>query len=156
MVYNSCIYSMKILITYSTLIGEAQRLAQGLYERLKTKFDTNDFILQEIDTVSPQLIRENELTIIIASTTGDGDLNPDAEEFVQKLTSESPDFHGTKFALFGIGESFYPHFCGAIDTLHEKIISLHGEIVGDIIKLDSYTEDVEVKLNQWSEEIIRS
>lgn len=148
---------MNILIAYSTLLGEAERISRDLYEQIRIELKEHTFQISNVEDLTPSQIHDHDVTIIIASTTGDGDLNPDAEEFIKKIHNDSADFNGDTFALFGIGETFYPHFCGAIDTIEKELKIRHATIVGDIKKEEIYgNENIDKTLYNWAKEVIAS
>ncbi|MEO6509283.1 MAG: flavodoxin domain-containing protein, partial [Patescibacteria group bacterium] len=95
------------------------------------------FNISNITEIKTSKLKEYN-SIILGASTWDGNLNPDADEFFNKLKRDKQDLSGINFALFGVGDNSYPDFCGAIDTI-EKFIELYGGSVYDNIpKINSY------------------
>lgn len=45
---------------------------------------------------------------------------------------------GKKFAIFGLGDSSYTHFCGAVDVLEAWIKEIGGVLVTASLRIDGY------------------
>lgn len=136
---------MKIsLIIYGTLTGNTQMVAMWLAETL------GGVECLSFEEVSRDKLPKDGVIVCGVSTWGEGDFNPQTEDFVIKIQEEEWDLKGYKFALFGMGDSSYEKFCGAVDKLALAIKVLGGEIIGEIHKIDGFMdEEKEKELKKW-------
>jgi flavodoxin len=60
---------------------------------------------------------------------------------------------GKHFAIFGLGDSAYPQFTGAVNHLEEFVKKLGGKLVIESCRIDGFffdQENNEKKLTDWS------
>ena len=66
------------------------------------------------------------------------------------------DFTGKNFAIFGLGDASYAHFCGAVDALEKFVKDHNGNLITDSLRIDSfYFERAknETILKDWLEKL---
>jgi len=79
------------------------------------------------------------------------------EDFVvliEKLKSAA--FEGKQFAVFGLGDSTFPHFCGAVTHLEEFVAAVKGTLVVPSLKIDKYFNDQTgntAKITEWADSL---
>ena len=59
---------------------------------------------------------------------------------------------GKKFAIFGLGDESYAHFCGGVDVLKNFIIEKGGEVTAEPLKIDNFYMDIqkyEAIMSEW-------
>lgn len=61
-------------------------------------------------SLSRDVIDKDDLLIVVSSTYGDGEMPHSAQPFFDRLEAVTPDFAGSRFATFGLGDSFYETF----------------------------------------------
>ena len=69
------------------------------------------------------------LTVFMLATYGEGDPTDNAVEFNEKLTSDSLDLNGMKYAVFGLGNKTYEHFNAMGKLADRKLEELGGKRV---------------------------
>lgn len=74
------------------------------------------------------------------------------------LIDQAPgkSFPDTCFAVFGLGDTSYAHFCGGVDHLEGFVKQLGGKLITDSLRIDSYYFDEEnnaKKLTDWVETV---
>jgi flavodoxin I len=142
---------MKILINYATVSGNSAMLAQQLMDKLKATHAQIEFVYKDSDECKGEDYNQYELIIFASSTWDDGNINMIAQEYLDGLQNVK----GKKFALIGLGDSTYPHFCGAVPKTEEKLKALGAEIVGRAFKIDGLVEEAIVgKAAEWATLII--
>jgi len=142
---------MKILINYATVSGNSAMLSQQLYDKLKAAHADFDFVYKDADDCKDEDYGQYDLVLFVSSSWDDGDLNMIAEDYLNQL----PDLAGQKFALIGLGDSSYEHFCGGVEKVEAKIKEKGGKIVGSTHKIDGFIEDPIVEeAYKWSAGII--
>ncbi|NQT32198.1 MAG: flavodoxin domain-containing protein [Candidatus Omnitrophica bacterium] len=71
-----------------------------------------------------------------------------------KKKIQSVELSGKKVAVFGPGDTMYPQFCKAVDTLEEKLVNCGSEIINESLKIDGVVENQLDRVKEWIEEII--
>lgn len=79
------------------------------------------------------------------------------EDYVQLMEKlKSLGLENKPFAIFGLGDSSYRHFCGAVDHLEEFVNSLKGKLVVPSLRIDNFFAD-QLKhmesINTWAESL---
>lgn len=66
----------------------------------------------------------------------DGQPLPEVRKFLKTLTAE--DLKDKKIALIGLGDTSYPHYCGAIDVMEEMLKKISVTPVVTSLRVDRY------------------
>jgi sulfite reductase (NADPH) flavoprotein alpha-component len=111
--------SAEILIAYASQTGTAARLAQSSLEVLKSAGAR--VALVSLNALLPQQILDYRQSLLLVSTTGEGDLPDAAQAFLRHL-SES-HLLGGRFSMLALGDRRYRHFCGGAERLRDALIS---------------------------------
>jgi flavodoxin I len=119
----------KALVLYGSTTGNTESVAHTTAKAIaEEKIVT---IIKEVGSVAPgEFDGPHDLFVLGCSTWGDDEieLQEDFSEFFEKM--DAIDLNGKKIAVFGRGDSSYPHFCGAVDAIEEKNRELGGESGG--------------------------
>ena len=88
-----------------------------------------------------------------ASTWGDAEIEfqEDFASFYEEM--DKADLKGKKVALFGCGDSSYPHFCGAVTMLEQKVEELGGTLLNEPLRIDGDPDAVLSDIVDWSQEV---
>jgi flavodoxin len=121
--------------------GNTERVAQYINSELPKILPETQTSLTNMMELTEELFNENDLNILGSSTWTDGEFNPISEEFFNRLRASTIDLNGIKFAIFGLGESYYPDFCTVVDKMEDIIKSKNGILVVEGLKLDGYVDD---------------
>ncbi len=148
---------MKILIAYATYSGSTQTACEFLAEKLKEK--NQEASMKTINELSFDEIFQYDL-VIFASPTWDfegkeGQPHQDFVSFMDK--NKNQDLKNKEFAVIGLGDSSYSHFCGAVDIIEDFIKAHNGKIKTESLKIDGYLFDIDKNNNliiSWLEKII--
>ena len=82
------------------------------------------------------------------STHGEGELNPEAERYFERLHTKDVDFNGKAVAIFGLGESVYPCFCSSVPIAEKKFMSLGARVILPSLKIDMMEFDQKAREKQ--------
>ncbi|MBL4964764.1 flavodoxin [Bacillus halotolerans] len=130
----------KILLVYATMSGNTEAMADLIEKGLQeAEAEVDRFEAMDIDDA--ELFNDYEHIILGTYTWGDGDLPDEFLDLAEEM--EALDFTGKTFAVFGSGDTAYEYFCGAVDTLEEKIKERGGEIVLPSVKVEMNPEGEE-------------
>ncbi|MCL1138599.1 flavodoxin [Shewanella pneumatophori] len=138
----------KVNLVFGTVYGGAQFVAESLQQGLvDAGFEA---ILHQPDQLSGFIPAENELLLIICSTTGQGDIPDDIQPWFYEMQSKAPYIPELKFGLIGLGDSSYETFCGASEQFLALFEELGAKRLGDFLKIDAgETMEPEVEALAW-------
>ncbi|MFT6284005.1 MAG: flavodoxin [Arenicella sp.] len=142
----------KIGIFVGSVYGNAQHVAeevntlfsgQGMESEVFTDPTLNDFA-----QVSSMLF--------ISSTTGQGDIPPNLEFFIEDLRDQCLSMEQKPFAVAGLGDSSYGEtYCGAGRQIFELLTELQGKPITELLKVDACeTLEPEVEVVAWAEKLL--
>ena len=84
----------------------------------------------------------------------DGMPHEDFMALIDKLKTLT--FEGKPFAIFGLGDSTFPHFCGAVGHLEEFVTTVKGKLIVPSLKIDKFFNDMTGntdKITKWAESV---
>jgi len=122
----------KVIVVYASMTGNTQDMAEAIAEGLsefcedvtvKEAFDANASELSDYDGI-----------LLGAYTWGDGDLPDEFLDFYEEM--EGMDLQGKLGAAFGSGDTSYPLYCAAVDTITVKLRELGSEVRLDGLKME--------------------
>jgi flavodoxin I len=108
-----------------------------------------------IESATKDMVASHDC-IVIASPSWedegkDGQPLPEIRIFLSTLTAA--DLAGKKMAIVGLGDTAYPHFCGAVDVLEARLKELGvATLATPSLKIDRYysLRDNEQKVKDWA------
>lgn len=80
--------------------------------------------------------------VVVCSTYGDGELPNSAQPFYGQLQEQNPDLNGVRFAVFGLGDSYYATFNHGAKIFQQHLRLLGAEQLGQIGVHDASSGDV--------------
>lgn len=107
----------RVLVAYGSESGTARSLAARLAAHPALAAHAPQ--LRALNDVDPGALGPGDLLLVLSSSFGDGEPPANAERFHETLRSV-PSLHGLRYAIFGLGDTGYPRFCGftrELDTL---------------------------------------
>jgi flavodoxin len=129
---------MKTLILYATYSGGTETAVNILADELKAKG-------QSVDLKNPAQTDPADLSgydlIVFASPSWDtdgkeGQPHEDFFPFMEKTKGKLPE--GKKFAVLGLGDSSYPHFCGGADVLETFVSDSKRNLSVPSLRIDGF------------------
>ena len=96
---------MKITVLFGTESGNSELIANDIAaEAGSAGHETTVFDLQDFD---PANFTPSEFYVVVCSTHGEGDLPNTALPFAEAFDADPPAMDGIKYAVFGLGDTFY-------------------------------------------------
>lgn len=146
---------MKINITYATILGTSQMLAEDLEEALS---DSHEISVTDIMHLAPDDLFDGSFYVFISSTTGRGELPDSATDFVADLNDVKPDLSALNFAIFGLGDMGYAEtFNMGSQRLADLLTGLGATQIGERglhdASADDEPEDIAIP---WVNDILAS
>ncbi|MFG1284774.1 PepSY domain-containing protein [Xanthobacter autotrophicus] len=108
-----------ILVAHASQTGRAARLATATHEGLIAAGEKA--AIAPIGAVKPKDLARFRLVLLIASTTGEGEI-PDGARAVAKALKPG-SLKGVRFAVLALGDRTYTHFCGGGQKLRSALLS---------------------------------
>ncbi|HCR81436.1 MAG TPA: hypothetical protein DIV47_03085 [Candidatus Pacebacteria bacterium] len=129
---------MNILLLYATNSGGTQQVSQMVASLLQENGHT-------VSVKNPKESNADELSvaglIIFASPSWDYQDKEGMphEDFISLLESlKGKTLENKPFAIVGLGDSSYAHFCGAVDEFEKVVQNLKGKLIVPSLKIDGY------------------
>ncbi|WP_338215935.1 flavodoxin domain-containing protein [Companilactobacillus muriivasis] len=132
---------MKILLTYTSMTGRNEKIANYLADYLKEK--GADVDLEEIIDTDAFGLSDYDAVIVESYTYHDGEVPDEAQDFYEDLADI--DLERTKFAVLGSSSKKHIHFGRAVDYFTMQLNSSNGEQVSDSVKIDQDPDEDDFK-----------
>ncbi|ELY4258006.1 NADPH-dependent assimilatory sulfite reductase flavoprotein subunit [Cronobacter sakazakii] len=124
-----------ITLISASQTGNARRVAEALRDDLLAA-QLNVNLVNAGDYKFKQIAQE-KLLIVVASTQGEGDPPEEAVALHKFLLSKkAPKLDGTAFAVFGLGDTSYEHFCQTGKDFDTRLAELGAERLLDRVDAD--------------------
>ncbi|WP_145509431.1 NADPH-dependent assimilatory sulfite reductase flavoprotein subunit [Yersinia rochesterensis] len=139
-----------ITLISASQTGNARRLAEQLRDDLlAAKLNVN--LVNAGDYKFKQIAQER-LLVIVASTQGEGEPAEEAVALHKFLFSKkAPKLPETAFAVFGLGDTSYEHFCQAGKDFDNKLAELGAQRLVERVDADvEYQESAQ----QWRQQVV--
>ena len=123
------------LIGFASQSGFAEQLAWQTAGQLQAAGVSAK--VQSLASLSEQDLRSAQRALFIVSTFGDGEAPDSARGFERKLLGRELPLAGLQYAVLGLGDRQYQHFCGFARRLHDWLSSQGGNTLFAPIEVDS-------------------
>ena len=131
----------KLNILWASMSGTAENVANNLNEKAKLKgFDINKL---ELNQVTMNDLSNMKNVAIVTSTTGEGDLPTNGEDFWDDLKNTDKNFQNLRYSVCALGDSSHDVFCGAGKKVDERLEKLGAQKVLDRQDCDGSDEGSE-------------
>jgi flavodoxin I len=147
---------MNILLVWATNSGTTMMAAQTINDVLVKK--GHQVTMKEAGTTAAEDLTAAQ-AVLLGSPSWDyeGHEGMPHENFValtEKLKTAT--LEGKPFAVFGLGDSTFPHFCGAVEHLEEFVNTVKGKLVAPSLRIDKFFNDQTGntdKITKWAESV---
>ena len=140
---------VKVNILWASMFGTAEDVAIDVHEKVKDKgveiFEMNDVSMEDFQAM--------ENVVFVSSSTGQGDVPTNGENFYSELEKIELDLSKTKYAVCALGDSSHTNFCGAGKKIDARMEALGATRIADRLECDGddegareYSEDSIAKL----------
>ncbi|VVP68098.1 hypothetical protein PS914_00645 [Pseudomonas fluorescens] len=93
--------------------------------------------VQPLADVSEQDLRDSSNALFVVSTFGDGEAPDSARGFERKVLGQAPSLERLNYAVLGLGDRQYQHFCGFARRLHTWLGEHGGKTLFAPVEVDS-------------------
>ncbi|KAH0787787.1 Iron only hydrogenase large subunit, C-terminal domain containing protein [Histomonas meleagridis] len=124
----------EIVVAYGTTRGAAGNAAKKIASNLGIEAVT-------LNDLSNDTISNAKYGIFVISTIGNGQYPVNSKKFAKRITDSLVDLSKLKFALLGLGSSYYQLFCRAGDNLFTLLKSMGAQPFLPYVKSDRCEPD---------------
>lgn len=147
----------KILIAYATNSGGTLTASEFIQESLKTK--NFEVALKDIRGVKKDTLTEYDLVIFGSPSWNYDNKEGQPHEFFTKFMTENNELALKKVAVFGLGDTAYLRFCGAVDIILDFAKKNGAEIIAEPLRVDGFffsQKENEDLIEKWIEFLTRN
>lgn len=119
-----------IHVLFGTETGNAELVADDIVDCLTQSGLDADVADMAYFSVSD--LNVGDMYVLVCSTYGDGELPNSAQPFYGQLQEQTPDLNGIRFAVFGLGDSYYATFNNGAKIFQEHLLSLGAQQLGEV------------------------
>lgn len=146
---------MNILLVYATNSGTTQTVAQMVADGL-TAAGHAVTIKEARTTTKDDFTSPQAVVLGSPSWDFDGHEGYPHEDLMTLMDTMKGTGVAKPFAVFGLGDSSYKFYCGAVDHLEEFVKTAGGTLATPSLKIDKYYSDIDgnnTKISAWIEEL---
>jgi len=127
---------VKVNILWASMFGTAEDVAIDVHEKVKDKgveiFEMNDVSMEDFQAM--------ENVVFVSSSTGQGDVPTNGENFYSELEKTELDLSKTNYAVCALGDSSHTNFCGAGKKIDARMEALGATRIADRLECDGDDE----------------
>ena len=142
---------MNILLVYATNSGTTQAIAQIVSDALTQQGHT--VTIKEAAHAAPEDFASAQAVILGSpSWDFDGKEGQPHEDFLPLMDKMKGQQVAKPFAIFGLGDTSYKYFCGAVDHLEEFVKTLQGNLLVPSLRIANYYTNLDQAtqaVNTW-------
>lgn len=144
--------SAALTVLYGSQTGNAEGVAELAAERARAQgFDVT---LASMADAGKKTLKAVERLLVVVSTQGDGDPPDPALEFHELMMGrKAPKLAGLRFAVLGLGDASYEHFCQTGREFDARLAELGGEAIHERADCDV---DYEETAEAWIDEVLEA
>lgn len=127
---------MKFTVLYGTESGNSELVAEDLAEKLREEHD--DVEIFDLQNFEPADFSADRFYFVVCSTHGDGELPNSAVPFVEAFDAQLPDLSGVRYAMFGLGDTYYEAtYSQGSEHIDRRLTAQGAERVGEYGRHDA-------------------
>lgn len=131
---------MNITVLYGTESGNSELIAEDLGAKLR---ETHEAIeVHDLRDFEPAELTAENFYIVVCSTHGEGDLPNTALPFAERFDANPPSLDGLRYAMFGLGDSFYDTYSQGSEQLDRRLSDRGAVRVGEYGRHDASSWDL--------------
>lgn len=142
-----------VLIVYGSTTGNTESVAASAGRNLESAAHT--VTLLEASKASPAGLCNGYDCVLFGCSTWGDDTIEFQDDFVPLFEAfDTIGVSGKKTAAFGCGDSSYTYYCGAVDSINDRLEELGAEVVADGLKIDGDPSAAKNDIDAWCKEVV--
>lgn len=147
---------MKILVAYATNSSGTLMASQIIVSTLSDK--GHEVTHKDIRNVKIETLDQYDLILFGSPSWNYNKMEGQPHEYFSRFMEQADgkSVSGKKFAVFGLGDTAYIQFCGAVDHIQEFVKKIGGELIAEPLRVDGYFFDQknnEEKIKTWADSL---
>lgn len=139
-----------ITLLSASQTGNARHVAQQLHDELSSAGLTVTHT--PVSEYKPKALANEQYVIVVTSTQGEGEPPEEAFAFFKFLASKkAPSLNQLHFAVLGLGDSTYTHFCQAGKNIDQRLEALGASRLLPRVDADVDYDDI---AREWREQVL--
>lgn len=145
---------MKALIVFASLTGNTEEIAYMLGEKLRELNVETE--VEECMQLYPEEFKDVDICVVATYTYGaDGNLPDEIIDFYDDL--QELDLTGKIYGVLGSGQTFYEHFCRAVDYFEQQFQKTNATKGAEPLKFElNVSKDEEHKLDKFAKSLVET
>ena len=140
-----------LTILYGSESGNSEALADAFQQRAKSALLA--VTVHDMGDITPAQLKQVDNLLVVVSTWGEGDPPDRATAFYQAfMGAAAPRLENTSFAVLGLGDSSYAHFCKMGKDFDQRLETLGANRIYPRLDCDV---DFEEPANKWFEAVLQ-
>jgi len=139
---------MVLHILWASMYGAAEEVAYNLKDLAESR--SLEVVIKELNEVSIEQLAEISNLAVISSTTGQGDLPSNGEDFWLELEATSTELPNVKYSVCALGDISFDKFCGAGKKVDARLAELGAQRIVERVDCDAGDEGSQ----EWSEALL--
>lgn len=140
-----------VLVVYASQTGTAEALARATLAQIQSLDGiTHPAKLLPLNSVKRTHLRRCRRLLLVVSTTGQGAAPENARQFGQRFLFSSLGLNHLEYAVLGLGDRRYKHFCAFADNLDNWLVAQGATRAFATLKADRSDPRT---LEQWHQNV---
>lgn len=130
---------MNITVLYGTESGNSEMTAEDLGAALREPHEQVEQVtVIDLQDFNPTDFNTDTLYFVVCSTHGEGNLPNSALPFAEAFDAALPDMTGVRYAMFGLGDTFYDStYSQGSENLDRRFAAQGAVRIGDYGRHDA-------------------
>lgn len=125
----------QVNILWASMFGTAEDVATDVFDSI-SKESSADIKINEMNDIDIESFKDMKNVMFISSTTGQGDVPTNGDDFFNKLSEADVDLSNMNYAICGLGDSSHTYFCGGPKKIDKRMVELGANKVADSHECD--------------------
>jgi len=139
---------MNVTIIYASESGNAEMCANSISDVLRDEFHPQ---VVDISDMTVDQLRLYDTSLFVCASYGEGDVPNSALAFFDEISGGGVDLAGVRFAMFGLGDTFYDTYNRGADRLAEQLRACGALQFGEHARHDASSgEPPEEMAEEWA------
>lgn len=128
---------MKFVFLFGTESGNSEMVAEDLKNEIDGDHET---LISDLRDYDPSDLDSEAFYVVVCSSYGEGELPDSAVPFYEALDALAPDLTGLRYAMFGLGDTFYEEtYSQGSEIIDRRFAELGATRVGEYGRHDAST-----------------